>query len=253
STFTRLHMFLRRGALAVAAWILGMGFAPAREAQAEETILFFERQVQTTTLRPAAQGGNAVTDSSRAEIMVALGDHRLVVYEPDRVWVYDFTHRRVQSISPREGTYSDWSLFGFVAFKEMELENRLALRRQILSQRGRARPSVLDLESLFSLPAGSTRPGANESYADSSRPGHLRVLVNHTIAVDAVLSDTAFAPGRAAAFGRYLAFHAHLHPDARRALLRTGKVPRRLFYRYRDFNEESLVMLRLTRLSSAPE
>jgi hypothetical protein len=54
-------------------------------------------------------------------------------------------------------------------------------------------------------------------------------------------------------FDRFLAFHAHVHPRARESLRRNGRIPRQVVYRYRDVNEETMVMLRLTQVSSAPE
>ena len=97
-------MRIRRRALAVAAALLAQGFALAPGARAEETILFYERLTQTVALRPAKEGGNVVTDTSRTETMVALGDHRLAVYDPMQVSLYDFGRRRVQTVSTRHGT-----------------------------------------------------------------------------------------------------------------------------------------------------
>ena len=246
-------MRIRRRALAVAAALLAQGFALAPGARAEETILFYERLTQTVALRPAKEGGNVVTDTSRTETMVALGDHRLAVYEPLQVSLYDFGRRRVLTVSTRHGTYSDWSLYALVAFKEMELEDRLALRRRIRAAHPGQAPSVLELESLFSIAAGTPQAAKGESFADSSSAGRVRVLINRRMVLEAFPTDTAFAPGRAEMFDRFLAFQAHLHPNARRALLRSGKVPRQIVYRYRDFNNETVVMLRLFRVSSAPE
>src|SRR5439155_25012801 len=179
---------------------------------------------QTTSLRPSARGGNVVADTSRAEILVALGDHRLAVYEPSEVWLYDFAGKRVHRVSTRGGTYSAWSLHSFVAFKEMELEDRLALRKRIRVARPGTEPSVLELESLFSIPARTARPGRQETLVDSSTADHVRVWINGRMAVESIATDSAFAPGRAAMFDRFLAYQAHLHPTARRDLLRAGKV-----------------------------
>src|SRR5215831_5380982 len=114
-------------------------------------------------------------------------------------------------------------------------------------------PSVLELESLFSMSASPTRPGSRESFADSSHGAHLRFFTNGRLAMDAVLSDSAFVPGRAAVFGRMLAYQAHLHPRMRAALVSAGHIPVRLSYRFRDLNEETVVVFDLTKVSSAPE
>jgi hypothetical protein len=228
--------------------ILGPGFA-----RAEETILVFERLSQTTTHKPPAQGGNSLGDSSRTEVMVSLGDHRVVAYEPTTVWIYDLAKKRVQRMIPRDQVYSDWSLHSFVAFKEMEMEERLAARRRIQASQPGAAPSVLEIEALFSIPALSLSRRPKERLVDSVVAGRPTVWINGQVSMEAILTDTAFAPGRARMFDLYLAFQANLHPSARRALLRLGKVPRRIVYRYRDFNDETVVMLRLTHVASAPE
>jgi len=224
---------------------------PSR-ADAEETILVFEQLSRTTTYRPAAQGGPVTVDSSRSEVMVALGDHRVVVYEPDVVWIYDLAHKRLQRLVSRDQIFSDWSLHSFVAFKEMEMDQRLAMRRRLHAARPSVEISVLELEALFSIPARNVSRGRNEVIKDSVTADKISEWINGRVALEAIPTDTAFASGRAKMFDRYLAFQAHLHPNARRALLRSGKVPRRMIYRYHDFNDETVVMLRLTRLSSAP-
>jgi hypothetical protein len=223
-------------------------------ARAEETVLFYDRLSRTVSLRPAAQGGNAVTDSSHAQILITVGDRRAVFYEQGQVRVYDFARRRVLSVNPSRRQYSDWSLHAFVASAEGELRSRLSMRSEMVrAHPGSAAPPVLEIESLFSMSALPVRPDRGESFADSSRGDHLRFYLNHLAAVDAVASDSAFGPGRAAVFGRLLAFQAHLHPRARAALVASGRIPRRLSYRFRDMNDETMVILDLVRISSAPE
>ncbi len=244
-----MHLFrIRSMRLMLAAGILGLPLA----ARADETVMFFERLSQTVSIRPPSQGGPVVSDSTRTQILVALGDHRLALYEPSEVWLYDFGKKRVQRVNTRDAIYSDWSLHAFVAFKEMELAQRLATIRGLRAAHPGTEPSVLDLESLFSIPARSA-PGRRERLADSSSSDRVRLWINGRLAVEALLSDSAFAPGRAAMFDRFLGYQAHVHPVARRALLRGARVPSQIIYRYRDFNDETVVRLRLTRLSIAPE
>lgn len=245
-------MPVTRGARIASLCIIAVACSGA-SARAEETILVFERLSRTSTIRPASQGGPVLTDTSRSEVMVSLGEHRVVFYEPGMVWIYDLARKRIQRVNSRDHVYSDWSLHSFVAFKEMELEERLAIRRRIQATRPGMEGSVLDLETLFSIPARTATRGRKETVVDSVSADRVTVWINGRVSLEAFPSDTAFAPGRAKMFGRYLAFQAHLHPNARRALVRSGQVPRRIVYRYRDSNEETVVMLRLTSLASAPE
>ena len=63
------------------------------------------------------------------------------------------------------------------------------------------------------------RPGRQETLVDSSTADHVRVWINGRMAVESIATDSAFAPGRAAMFDRFLAYQAHLHPTARRSQL----------------------------------
>ncbi len=237
-----------RGVIAALAAMLVAAFTPGGAA-AEETVLVFEEATRVATHRPPEQGGLKV-DSTRAEVIVSLGDHRVTVYEPDRVWVYDFEHRRVLNVDPSTRAYSDWSLFAYVAFSELELASCLGLR-----DRGKPPPgaSVLELEALFSMRWPDSGPGPRESLVDSSRGDAVRVLINGRLSTSATPSGTTLTPARAAMFEHYLLYRCHLHPVARRALMRSGKVPQALFYRFRDEREETAVLVTLKQATSAPE
>jgi hypothetical protein len=242
----------RRAATALPLLLLLSWLVPA-VGEAEETVLTFERRSRTFTHLPAGRGGPVVSDSTQAEILVVLGDRRMAIYEAEAVWVYDFEKRRVLRVDPKTATYSDWSLFAFVAFKEMELGHRLGLRARLPAGRAGPVPSVLDLETLFSMRAEGARPGRRESLADSSRGGQLRFFTNGALAMWAIPSQTTLAPPRQAAFEHFLLHRCPMHPAARQALARAGKVPALLFYRYLDFQEETQVVLTLKGVASAPE
>ena len=143
--------------LPLIALLLAATQAP-RPARAEETILFYDFYSRTVSLRPPAQGGNTVSDSSRTQIVISIGDRRIAFYEPERVRLYDFERRRVLNVDPTKHVYSDWSLHAFVASAEDELRGRLAYRAQMERARPGSGPSVLELESLFSMSASPTRP-----------------------------------------------------------------------------------------------
>lgn len=220
-------------------------------AGAEETILTFDRATRTTIHDPGGRGATR-TDTSSVKMVVCLGDRRIVVYEGDRGWVYDFTRRRMLSLAAESESFSDWSLYGIVSFNDLEMSSRLGL-----SEGGPGAPppgtSVLDLETLFSMPSLRVKPGRRESLADSSAGNRVQVSINGRLATSSFASNDTLTPDRAAMFDRFLLYRCHLHPVARRAIVRSGKVPRSLFYRYRDGNVETAVLLTLGRASSAPE
>jgi hypothetical protein len=147
-------------------------------------------------------------------------------------------------VDPRTMTYADWSLFGMVAFNDGELAQRLA--------RGAPAPSVRELEALFSM-TSSTKARRTETLVDSSRGDRIDVRINGLPFTTAHLSGHLLAPERAAAFERFLLFHCHLHPVARRALVRSHRLPTSLTFRTVDGLEESIVTMRLTKVGSTPE
>ena len=112
--------------------------------------------------------------------------------------------------------------------------------------------SVRELEALFSMPA-PVKPNLRESLVDSSRGNTVDVLINGLPFTHAVLSETALPPSQKVTFERFLLYNFHLHPAARRAILRTGKVPRTLFFRTLDGSEETIVSWRLVKAASTPE
>lgn len=214
-------------------------------ARAQETVLVYDRFTQVAKHKPGSQ--EVQVDTASAEILVVLGDRRLVVREPDREFVYDFDHRRVRIVDAETMTFADWSLFGLVAFNDQELKNRLG-------PRGTAPPgvSIRELEALFSMPAG-VKPNPRESLVDSSRGGSVDVLINGRPFTHAVSSTTPLPASQASTFERFLLYNFHLHPTARRAIMRTGKVPDQLFFRTNDLNEEMVVTWRLVRATTTPE
>jgi hypothetical protein len=211
-------------------------------AVAQETVLTFERFTQVAKHDPSGPG--VEVDTTSAEILVILGDRRLVVREPTREYVYDFDQRRVRIVDAESMTFADWSLFGLVAFNDLELANRLAAKT------GSA--PVRELEALFSMPSG-VKPSPRESVADSSHGNSVDILINGRPFTHAVFSDTPLPPSQTQTFERFLLYNFHLHPAARRAIMRAGKIPRSLFFRMLDGSEETIVSWRLVKATTTPE
>ena len=213
-------------------------------ARAQETVLVYDRKTQVVKRGPSGQVADV--DTSSAEVLVILGDQRLVVREPDRECVYDFARRRVRIVNVESMTFADWSLFGLVAFNDLELANRLKTPPKA------PRPSVRQLEALFSMPA-AVKPGPKESLVDSSRGNSVDVLINGLPFTHATFSTTTLPPSQARTFERFLLYNFRLHPTARRAVMRPGRVPATLFFRAIDANEETVVSWRLKQATTTPQ
>jgi len=242
-------LFARRIAATLATLLPATLASPL--ARADDTVLIFDQAIKIVTQRPEAQGGMRV-DSTRSEVLVILGDRSFKVHESEQIWVYDFERNRVLNVRRAERTYSDWSLFAYVAFNDLELSSRLGLGPEGTGEPPRG-TSVLELETLFGMRSTKIRPGRREVLADSSRDSEVRVSTNGRIAVSATTSAHALPPAHAAMFERFLLYRAHLHPDARRAVVGLGKVPQVLFTRFQDHNDETAVLLRLKLVTSTEE
>ena len=177
-------------------------------------------------------------------MLLVLGDRRLLVREAERQWIYDFDRRRVRVVDARSMTYADWSLFGMVAFNDAELSRRVAASGPAAS--------VRQLEALYSM-TSSAKPRRGDTLADSSRGDWIDVRIHGQPFTSADLSHHVLPPERAAAFERFLLFHCHLHPVARRSLVRSRRLPATLEYRTVDGAEETIVSLRLMEVDSTME
>lgn len=219
--------------------------ALAGAGRADETVVTFQRSVQRAVHRPSSAGGGVRVDTLSSQVLLCLGDRRLVVRDPQREWLYDFDRRRVRIVDPGTMTYADWSLFGMVAFNDAELAERLA-------QGAAQAASVRELEALFSM-TSAAKPRRAETLVDSSRGDRVDVRINGRPFTTADLSPHTLRPEQAVAFERFLLFQCHLHPVARRALVRSQRLPANLTFRTIDGPEESIVTLRLVKVGATPE
>jgi hypothetical protein len=233
---------LRRWSLAVAMATLALPGV----AQSRETVLQFQRFTQAVT---HTERGVKV-DTSSAAILICLGERRLLVREPEQEYVYDFDRRRVRIVNTTSATFADWSLFGLVAFNDVELTSRL---RTAGSKAKNPTESVRELEALFSMAATGVKPDPRESLVDSSRGDHVEIRINGNPFTSAIPSESALDPAHTATFERFLLFHCRLHPVARKAVMKSGKVPKTLFYRSLDGGQETIVSYRLVNASTTPE
>ena len=241
---------VRRAGVGLAGLIL-LATLGSITARAEETILSFTRSTRTM-----AYNGHdrrpAVVDTSRAKVTLCLGDRYFKFYDADAIWVFDFDRRRVWHVDPRERVYSDWSLFAYVAFNEMQLARHLGLRD---NQDGAPPPgtSILELESRYGMTSKETRPSPRETLADSSSGRQVRVLINGRVSASATASEVALTPARAHMLELFLLYRAQLHPRSRQAVMRLGHVPEVLFWRSQEGARETVVLMQLTSTTTAPE
>ena len=184
----------------VVACLASLG-APAL-ARAQATVLLYDRHTQVVRHGPTGQVADV--DTSSAEVLVILGEQRLVVREPDRECVYDFVRHRVRIVNSESMTFADWSLFGLVAFNDLELASRLKTPPKA------PRPSVRQLEALFSMPA-SVKPSPKESLVDSSRGNSVDVLINGIPFTHATFSATTLPPSQKRTFERFLLYNIPSH------------------------------------------
>jgi tetratricopeptide (TPR) repeat protein len=215
-------------------------------ACAEELRLVFER-VETTVARPGATPAPAKITQKRSTVTVALGSRYLYESGTDSPLQIDFEHRRMRVSRDDRPAYIEVPLFALIAFREMELSNRLAMRQTFAAMKLKNGPdlgTVLGLEAEFGLPSDAKK-GKEESLQSENRGGALVWRINGDTATVCSFTDTALTAPQEAMLGRWYLYSCKLHPEVRTALLQQHRLPRRLIYRWNSMGERTAVELTL--------
>jgi tetratricopeptide (TPR) repeat protein len=223
---------------------------PAPRACADELRLVFER-VETTVARAGATPAPAKITQKRSNITVALGSRYLYESGTDAPLQIDFEHRRMRVSRDDRPAYIDVPLYALIAFREMELSNRLAMRESFAAMKLKNGPdmgTVLGLEAEFGLPSDAKK-GKEESLQSENRGGALTWRINGDTATVCSFTDTALTASQEAMLGRWYLYSCKLHPEVRTALLQQHHVPRRLIYRWNSLGERTTVELTLQSLA----
>lgn len=170
-------------------------------------------------------------DDAPVPLTVWLGADYVDLMEGGRETLYDFRLRRRLVLDRAAGTIVNLSLYGDVAFRRFEMENRAMLAQAYRSTMRAPPPRALEpfwAESEIGLPSGAkARPAIErETLAD----GAVRFRADgQEVALFAPAREAVPAELRAS-FAHFLRIRVPVHPEILAAIALDGRLPQRLVY-----------------------
>lgn len=126
-------------------------------------------QVHADTITTPSPNSQNVPPPSSSDMQVVLGDSYLSVQTAQQIQIYDFAKRRRIEIDRAAKTYTDYSLYDTVGFREMELRNRAVISKALASVKENMTPvTPVDEQHTLSItlteaPASASAPAAPET------------------------------------------------------------------------------------------
>ena len=210
------------------------------------------QQANPTAAATTATGkGEPRTERHAGELVVALGGDYFLIERDGVGTSYDFKARRILSQAAGRHEWTEISLFSDLGFRVMEYQNRVMLG-QVLSASGLKDPSVtgmgdtFELETLFCLrfpnergkPVVGLKKETLENGAWSFRKDGKEVVLFKP-------SASAVPEKFRAVFERWLVYACRIHPDIRREIVASGRVPQTLLTHWKNTGEGDTSSLEL--------
>ena len=221
-------------------------------AQGQELQLLFDRVTIRTELpasgTPSAKIARA--DTTIGTVRLGLGGSYFWLDDSLQYSAFDFARRQVHLLDRRRSTARVHPLIATAAYRDMELQNRLALRRT-MEVVGRGE-QLAWLECVF----GMTVQGQKRERDDRVVAGSSRTAQWHLIGADTAssieFSDRSFTAAQAPMFEKFLLYSCQLHPAARVAAMAPARVPRVIRYRVVSLGDTTDVRLVLRDVQDRP-
>lgn len=170
--------------------------------------------------------------SAPTPVTVWLGADYIDVVEAQHETLYDFKLRRRLLLNRTAGTFANASLYSDIAFRRVDMENRLSLLRA-LGDSGHAKEIPVSLkpfwiESDLGVPtlAGPPPTIKTETLAD----GAVRFRADDQEVALFAPEGAAQSPEIRRLFARFLRYRLPLHPDVIAAIARDGRLPQRIVF-----------------------
>ncbi len=210
------------------------------------------QQANPTAAATTATGkGEPRTERHAGELVVALGCDYFLVERDGAATLYDLKGKRILTRAAGKHEWTEISLFSDLGFRVMEYQNRVMLGR-VLSAGGIKDPSVLgmgdtfELETLFCLrfpdergkPVAGLKRETLENGAWSFRKDGKEVVLFKP-------SVSAVSEEFRALFDRWMVYGCRVHPDIRREIVASGRVPQILLTHWKNTGEGDTSSLEL--------
>jgi len=171
-------------------------------------------------------------DAPGVPLTVQIGTDYIDVVEGGRETLYDFRLKRRLMLDRAQRVFANLSLYGDLAFRRFEVGKRLTLSAMVdESPGGVGRPLSVTpfwIESDLGMRIGAK--DLPEVVEDTLASGAIRFrAAGQEVALFAPANEAVPAAVRDS-YGRFLRLRLPLHPDIAAAILRDGRVPKRLVF-----------------------
>lgn len=219
-------------------------------AVAAEYRIDFEEKVETTIPAGTVKAGKKVeadrTDVINDTVSVVLGPDYLWAITPTGKKFIDFAGKRMFTYDEKTKTYTNVSLFSDIAFRWAEFQNRQMLS-ELLSKSGikNGVQSQTDIEHLFALQMPGTSLAAVKPVFDWSTVDGVEVFEKDgTEYVRFKPSSQAVPKELERAWMHALIYAFPMHPEIRKALLDSGRLPQEMTLVRPDQIERHVISLK---------
>lgn len=221
-------------------------------------------QVHADTVNTPSPNSQNVPPSSSSDMQVVLGDSYLSVQTAQQIQIYDFAKRRRIEIDRAAKTYTDYSLYDTVGFREMELRNRAFIAKALASvKQDMPQVTPVDEQHVLSIMPAPAAPAAaaTAAPAEAEAPpalertqadGAARYGIAGTELLRASLQGTSIGAADATRFAQFLRYHFGGHPLVLRELEQRASIPATLDFHQRSFTGVSERKLSISAVAPAP-
>ncbi|WP_228895182.1 hypothetical protein [Pseudoduganella aquatica] len=218
-------------------------------------------QVHADTITTPSPNSQNVPPPSSSDMQVVLGDSYLSVQTAQQIQIYDFAKRRRIEIDRAAKTYTDYSLYDTVGFREMELRNRAVISKALASVKENMTPvTPVDEQHTLSItlteaPASASAPAAPETQPALERNeagGAARYSIAGAELLRASLKGTSISAADAARFAQFLRYQFGGHPLVLRELQQRASIPATLDLHYRSYTGGAEQKLAISAVAAAP-
>lgn len=184
---------------------------------------------------------------SRDTLTLRVTATALAIRQGDEERIYDFANRRVFALDHAKKQAGEWSLYATAGFLEAELQNRVAMAR-MMEAIGKA-GDLADVE----IELGMRQDPPAKVQLKEQRRGEQRVFVLNGREVTSFAgADRPAPPTLSPMLARLYLYAAHVHPLVRAELVKEARLPAKLEFSWRLFDERNTVTWSLRELADEP-
>jgi hypothetical protein len=206
-------------------------------------VVYDTTETKVTSSKSASPGEK----ETRGTLTLRITADALAVRKGDVERIYDFTNRRIIGLLHDKQEAYDGSLYAVAGFRDIELENRKVQARflEALGKTG----DMADVETQFGM---RQDPPAKVRLKEQRRDD-LRVFVlNDQKATSFLGADRSVPPSLYPMLTRLYLYAANVHPLIRAELVKEARLPAKLEYSWRAFEERTTVTWSLRELADEP-